>query len=121
MEKNIITQFQNRTQFERMIKGEHPGILVQFHAPWCGPCRQISGIMTDFMSRNSERMVCCRLNVDDNTDLCACLKGKRLMNGIPCLYYYSADNHSIAPTETITGGGLAKVSAFLASIESRFL
>lgn len=112
----FVESFESRDQFEKMLEGDHPCVFVQFTASWCGPCKKISPIVNDFIRSNSSKLLCCRLDVDRNADLYSYLKRKRLINGIPCLYYYDKSNHSIAPTSTITGGSVERVAMFLDSI-----
>ena len=112
----FVEQFESRGQFEDMLAGDHPGVFVQFTATWCGPCKKISPIVNEFIRSNSSKLLCCRLDVDKNTDLYAYLKRKRLINGIPCLFYYDETNHTIAPNATITGGNEERVAVFLRSI-----
>lgn len=112
----IVTKFDNRSQFEELLRSDHHGVFVQFTASWCGPCKRISPIVSSFMRDNATKLVCCRLDVDQNADLYAFLKRKKLINGIPCLYYYDENNHEVPPTSTITGGNEANVAAFLRTL-----
>ena len=116
MSKEIITHFPSRDQFEEFLKCDHPGIFLQFTATWCAPCKRISPLVKKFMLEESGNIICCKLDVDENGDLYSYLKRKRLINGIPCLYYYDSSNHTIAPSLTITGGDINAVANFLKNI-----
>ena len=116
MEGQLITGFENRDAFEAFLLEDHPGVFVQFTASWCRPCRAIGPIVSRFIKENSGKIMCCRLDVDENADLYAYLKRKRLINGIPCLYFYDKTNHSLPPTRTITTGNERLVDSFLKAL-----
>jgi len=41
-------------------------VVVDFWAPWCGPCRVVSPIIDDLATQHGERVGFVKLNVDDN-------------------------------------------------------
>ena len=48
-----------------VIQSDRP-VVVDFWAPWCGPCRVVSPILDDLASQHGERVAFVKLNVDDN-------------------------------------------------------
>jgi len=52
--------------FADEVLGADAPVVVDFWAPWCGPCRAITPIMEDLATRHGERIRFVRLNVDEN-------------------------------------------------------
>ena len=48
-----------------VLQSERP-VVVDFWAPWCGPCRVVSPILDDLATEHGDRVEFVKLNVDDN-------------------------------------------------------
>jgi len=64
MAKSII-EIDDSSFDDEVLKSEKP-ILVDFWAPWCGPCRAIEPLVEELAEAFSDKFKFARCNVDEN-------------------------------------------------------
>jgi thioredoxin 1 len=60
-----IAELTDETFEQEVLRSEQP-VVVDFWAPWCGPCRMIAPIMSDLANEHGDRVKFTKMNVDEN-------------------------------------------------------
>ena len=81
MENEQLVKNTDESSFENQVLKSTTPTLVDFWAPWCGPCKVISPILDELAPEFSEKVNFVKVNVDDNPNLAA----KYGIRGIPSL------------------------------------
>jgi thioredoxin 1 len=64
---DLITELNSQT-FDSAISADVP-VLVDFWAPWCGPCKAIAPILEELAKEAEGKVKICKVNVDNNSEL----------------------------------------------------
>jgi thioredoxin 1 len=52
--------------FDQDVLQHDKPVLVDFWAPWCGPCRQVAPILDEISAAHGDKLTIVKLNTDEN-------------------------------------------------------
>ena len=82
--KNIIDIDQGDFDKKVIDASENKLIIVDFWAPWCGPCKQLTPIMEKVAKENSDAFELVKINIDENSEIASQLR----IQSIPTVYAF---------------------------------
>ena len=86
-------------------------VIVQFWAPWCGPCKQLGPVLEKVVAAANGKVKMVRVNIDDNQQIAQQLR----VQSVPTVYAFvdgqPADGFSGAQPESTLTQFIEKISA----------
>ena len=83
----------NTSEFPSAVKDGV--VMVDFWAPWCGPCRMVAPVLEKLQDEMGDKVKIVKLNVDENPDVAR----QYGISSIPTMIVFKNGNH----VETVVG------------------
>ena len=96
----------NDASFDQAVLQAPTPVLVDFWAPWCGPCKMIAPLLEELQTEYAEKLSIVKINVDDNKEKAAQFG----VRGIPALMLFN--NGELVDTH-VGMASLQELKAFL--------
>lgn len=90
----------NEQSFDRAVTQSPVPTLVDFWAPWCGPCKMIGPVLDEIAKENAGKVRIAKVNVDDSPALAA----RYGIRSIPAMLIFSGGELK----ETLVGANTSK-------------
>ena len=81
---NIIDVSETEFNDQVIEASENKLIVVDFWAPWCGPCKQLTPILEKIISKSGDKITLVKINIDENQQIAAQLR----IQSIPTVYAF---------------------------------
>ena len=101
-----IRVIKDAKEFDAAIASTPGIVVVDFHAEWCGPCKQLGPILEEVVNESAGKVTLLKVDIDQNPELSERFK----VDPIPHMFFYKDGKQTAQKTGIIDK---AAVKAFI--------
>jgi thioredoxin 1 len=102
-------------EFESSVLKSETPVIVDFWAPWCGPCRQIAPILEKLATEYDGKLIVAKVNTDENPEWAQRFE----VRGIPTMLFVAGGKVVYQQVGAVPQGYLRQiVDQFLATVSA---
>ena len=72
------------SNFDSTVSSGSTPVVIDFWAPWCGPCKAITPILNELAEELGDAVKICKVNIDSNSELAS----KHEIRAIPTILIF---------------------------------
>jgi thioredoxin 1 len=84
MDNGTAVMTVDESNFDHEVTKSDTTVLVDFWAPWCGPCKMIAPVLDEIAKEKAGAVKVAKVNIDDNQSLSV----KYNVRAIPALLFF---------------------------------
>ena len=83
MSENVIEL--TDASFDETINSSDVPVLVDFWAPWCGPCKMLTPVLDEIAGEYGDKLKVCKVNTDEHREAAV----EYAINAIPTIILFN--------------------------------
>lgn len=118
---SVLNSIEDRQAFHALLAENKGIIILKFGAEWCNPCKLIAPLVAEYKAKLPQGITFYDLDVDDNFEIYAYLKSKKMVSGIPALLAYFPGNTTFASDASISGTNEEQIKGFFNTCIAKYI